>query len=126
MLGRLAGMADVLVVGIDPGAVPGASEESAAEVRAGLERELDRFAAAGISAAQVLVPFDGTAEAAIAAALAERAWDVVVVGGGIRKPEALLPLFEETVNLIRRHAPRAALAFNTSGGDSVEAAQRRL
>lgn len=31
-----------------------------------------------------------------------------------------------TVNLIRRHAPRAAIAFNTSGGDSVEAARRWL
>jgi hypothetical protein len=28
--------------------------------------------------------------------------------------------------LARRHAPQAAIAFNTSGGDSVEAAQRWL
>ncbi|MGC4746782.1 hypothetical protein ACLQ28_14115 [Micromonospora sp. DT201] len=44
--------------------------------------------------------------------------DVVVVGGGIRKTEQLLPLFEQVVNRIRRHAPRAAIAFNTSGGDA--------
>ncbi|GAA4975048.1 hypothetical protein GCM10023205_47300 [Yinghuangia aomiensis] len=49
-----------------------------------------------------------------------------MVGGGVRKTEPLLPLFERIVNLIRRHAPQAAIAFNTSGGDSVEAAQRWL
>jgi hypothetical protein len=58
--------------------------------------------------------------------LTARAWDVVVVGGGIRKPEQLLPFFEQVVNLIRRHAPDAAIAFNSSGGDSVEAALRWL
>ncbi|MFJ3659684.1 hypothetical protein ACIPPM_04365 [Streptomyces sp. NPDC090119] len=51
---------------------------------------------------------------------------VLVVGGGIRKTEQLLPLFEQIVNVVHRHAPRAALAFNTSGGDSVEAALRWL
>ncbi|SDN56966.1 hypothetical protein SAMN04487981_105470 [Streptomyces sp. cf386] len=56
----------------------------------------------------------------------ERPWDVVVVGGGIRKTEQLLPLFERIVNLTHRHAPQAAIAFNTSGGGSVEAAQRWL
>ena len=33
---------------------------------------------------------------------------------------------EQVVNLVRRHAPGAAIAFNTSGGDSVEAAERWL
>ncbi len=51
---------------------------------------------------------------------------MVVVGAGIRGTEQLLPLFELIVNLIHRHAPQAAIAFNTSGTDSVETAQRRL
>lgn len=73
-----------------------------------------------------LIELDESAEPTIVAALSERDWDVVVIGGGIRKPEPLLPLFEQVVNLVRRHAPKAAIAFNTSGGDSVEAAQRWL
>ncbi len=73
-----------------------------------------------------LIALDESAESVIAAALAERDWDVVVIGGGIRKPEPLLPLFEQAVNLVRRHTPKAAIAFNTSGGDSVEAAKRWL
>ena len=73
-----------------------------------------------------LIALDQSAEPAMVAALSEHEWDVVVIGGGIRKPESLLPLFEQVVNLVRRHAPNAAIAFNTSGGDSVEAAERWL
>ncbi|MFC9158113.1 hypothetical protein ACFTT0_24395 [Streptomyces bauhiniae] len=88
--------------------------------------ELSRFGEYGIDAGMALVVFDGSAEATLVAALSERPWDLVVIGGGIRKTEQLLPLFEQIVNLVHRHAPQAAVAFNTSGGDSVEAAQRWL
>ena len=116
-------MSSVLVVGIDPQAIPGMNGES---VRAGLDAELARFATRGIDAAMTLVHLDESAEDSVTAALAQQPWDVVVVGGGIRKPEPLLGLFERIVNLIRCRAPQAAIAFNTSGGDSVEAAQRWL
>jgi 4-aminobutyrate aminotransferase-like enzyme len=46
--------------------------------------------------------------------------------GGDRKADPLVPLLEQVVSLVRRHAPKAAIAFNTSGADSVEAAQRWL
>ncbi|MFB1047342.1 hypothetical protein [Streptomyces chrestomyceticus] len=39
-------------------------------------------------------------------------------------PEPLLPLFEQVMNLVRRHAPKVAIAFNTSGSDSAESAKR--
>jgi hypothetical protein len=117
-------MPSVLVLGIDPRAVPGMGGADA--LSAALDEELARFGEQGIDAAMTLIGFDDLAVPAMMAALTERAWDVVVVGGGIRKPEPLLPLFEQVVNLIRRHAPGAAIAFNTSGGDSVEAARRWL
>ena len=116
-------MAAVLVVGIDPLAVPGPDGPA---IRAALDAELDRFARYGIDAGMTLLALDETFEPALVAALAGRPWDVVVVGGGIRKPAPLLELFETVVNLIRRTAPQAAIAFNSSGGDSVEAARRWL
>ncbi|MEU9162754.1 hypothetical protein AB0D29_21075 [Streptomyces sp. NPDC048424] len=85
-----------------------------------------RFGEHGIDAAMATVAYGGTAEAALVTALTERQCDVVVVGGGIRRTEQLLPLFEQIVNLIRRHAPRAAIAFNAGVGDILEAARRRL
>ncbi|WP_411142096.1 hypothetical protein [Streptomyces sp. x-80] len=116
-------MSSALVVGYDPQAIPGVDGEA---LRAAFDAELVRFGEHGIDAAMTLVVFDESAESVLVASLTERPWDVVVVGGGIRKTEQLLPLFEQIVNLIRRHAPQAAMAFNTSGGDSVEAAQRWL
>ncbi|BDH06517.1 hypothetical protein [Streptomyces seoulensis] len=116
-------MPSALVVGYDPQAIPGID---GAALRASLDAELARFAEHGIDAAMTLVVLDGSAEATLVAALTRQPWDVVVVGGGIRKTEQLLPLFEQIVNLIHRHAPEAAIAFNTSGGDSVEAARRWL
>jgi hypothetical protein len=113
----------VLILGIDPHAAPGVDEDS---VRAGLDAELARFASVGIDAAMTLLDFGESTEDTVTSALTRRRWDVVVVGGGIRKPEPLLDLFEQIVNLIRRRAPQAAIAFNTSGGGSVEAAQRWL
>jgi len=50
----------------------------------------------------------------------------VVIGGGIRKHEPLLELFEKVVNLVRRHAPDAAIAFNSSPEDTADAALRWL
>jgi hypothetical protein len=117
-------MSSVLIIGLDPLAVPGAG---GAAVRAALEQELGQFADHAVEASMLLIALDESAEPAIVAALSGREWDVVVIGGGIRKPEPLLPpFFEQTVNLVRRHAPQAAIAFNTSGGDSVEAAARWL
>ncbi|NDZ81478.1 hypothetical protein G3I19_23700 [Streptomyces sp. SID10853] len=116
-------MSSVLVLGIDPHLVPGIDADA---LRAALDGELARFGALGVDASMALIPFDESAVPTMVAALSGRPWDVVVVGGGLRKPEALLALFEQSVNLIRQHAPQAAIAFNTSGGDSVEAAQRWL
>ncbi|MCX4550088.1 hypothetical protein OG204_16190 [Streptomyces sp. NBC_01387] len=116
-------MTSVLVLGIDPHSVPVPGMDGGV-LRAALDEELARFGEYGVDAVMTLVALDGTAEAVMVAALSARAWDVVVIGGGIRKPEPLLTFFEQVVNLVRRHAPGAALAFNTSGGDSVEAAKR--
>ncbi|WP_172381886.1 hypothetical protein [Streptomyces sp. MNP-20] len=116
-------MSSVLVVGYDPQAIPGVD---AAAVHAVLDAQLDRFAELDVEAAMTVVVYDESAEPTLVASLTARPWDVVVVGGGIRKTEQLLPLFEQIVNLTRRHAPQAAIAFNSNGGDTVEAARRWL
>lgn len=113
----------VLIVGLDPYSIPGIDAETAS---AGLSYGLGRFDGTGLAADQLLVPLDETAESRILDMLAGQDYDCVVVGGGIRKPEPLLEFFEAVVNLIRLHAPGAAIAFNTDGGTSLEAATRVL
>lgn len=119
--GRTAG---VLVLGIDPTSVAGL--DGAEAIRSALEAELVSFSDEGIAVSMTLVRLDESAESAAAAAIGEQPWDVVVIGGGIRKPEPLLEFFEAVVNMVRQHAPQAAIAFNTGGDDSLDAAKRWL
>jgi hypothetical protein len=116
----------VLVIGIDPHAVAHLGIDAVA-VEAALAHGQERFAAAGLDADLCLVGLDpAEAVARIAAQLDARTYGCVVIGGGIRKPAPMLEFFEQVVNLVRRHAPNAAIAFNTTGADSVEAAERWL
>jgi hypothetical protein len=116
----------VLVIGLDPYRVPGPWDP--APVADALAVGMARFADAGVGVESCLFGLDGTddIEAVVTKALDSRPWEVVVVGGGIRKPEDLLDLFERVVNLVRRHAPDAAIAFNTSPRDTFDAAARWL
>ncbi len=116
----------VLVIGIDPNAVAHLGIDVDV-VRAALEHGQTRFAKAGILSDLCLVGLDPvSATKQIANQFAMRSYACVVIGGGIRKPEAMLEFFEQVVNLVRRQAPDAAIAFNTDAANSVEAAQRWL
>lgn len=114
---------DVLVVGFDPRAVPGVDPD-AVETALAVGRE--RLAQHGLNADECLAALDDTFEATVVEQLTRKPYGCVVVGGGLRKPEALLELFERVVNLIRMHAPQAAIAFNSDPTDSAEAALRWL
>ncbi|MEV0155552.1 hypothetical protein AB0H57_17660 [Micromonospora sp. NPDC050686] len=113
----------VLVIGLDPVRIPGWDPEP---VVAAIARGHARFGAYGIEADQCLVAPDEHPEQAIVEALTRHDYACVVVGGGIRKHEPLLGLFEQVINLIRRHAPGAAIAFNSTPEDTADAALRWL
>jgi hypothetical protein len=74
----------------------------------------------------LVVPEEDNAEEAIVEALTGNDYACVVVGGGIRKHEPLLEFFEKVVNLVRQHAPGAAIAFNSRPDDTADAALRWL
>lgn len=123
-------MTRVLLIGIKPEAVdfsdpdlpPGATAE---KIAAGIAATLADMKARGWEAAFCSILADDSAEAQIAACLAER-WDCVVIGGGIRIPSRGLQLFERVVNAVRCGAPGTPIAFNTSPNDSADAAARWL
>ena len=112
----------VLLIGFDPRSVPGVD---AALVETAIAMGDVRLKQHGFDADYCLVAPDVGDEAFIAA-LERKRYDCVVVGGGIRKPEPFLELFERVVNLIRVHAPDAVIAFNTNGENSVDAVLRWL
>jgi hypothetical protein len=87
-----------------------------------------RFAKAGVGVESCLFGLDGSddIEAVVTEALDSRPWEVVVIGGGVRKPEDQLDLFERIINLVHRHAPDSAIAFNSTPADTFDAAARWL
>lgn len=113
----------MLVIGLDPAAIDGWDP---APVQAAIERGRVRFDEQRIAADYCLVDPDGDAEGRIVAALTGAVYACVVIGGGIRGHEPLLPLFERVVNLVRLHQPDAAIAFNSRPDDCADAARRWL
>ncbi|MFG2005075.1 hypothetical protein ACGFNU_38620 [Spirillospora sp. NPDC048911] len=116
-------MARVLVIGLDPAKIEGWDPKPVQEA---LARGQARFDAHGIEADMCLLALDDDPEGTIVAALTGKDYACVVIGGGIRKHEPLLEFFEKAVNLVRRHAPGAAIAFNSGPEDSADAALRWL
>ena len=116
----------MLVIGLDPYRVPGPWDP--APVAAAIAVGMARFADAGIGVESCLVGLDGSDDiaAVVTEALDGRPWEVVVIGGGIREPADQLDLFERIVNLVHRHAPGAAIAFNSTPADTFDAAARWL
>jgi hypothetical protein len=116
----------VLVIVLDPYRVPGPWDLK--PVADAIEISMRALADRGFHAEACLVGLDGSddVEARVTVALQARSWDCVVVGGGIRTPEEQLELFESIINLIRRHAPQAVIAFNRTPRDLADAAGRSL
>ncbi|MET0273279.1 MAG: hypothetical protein ABW360_09835 [Phenylobacterium sp.] len=124
-------MARVLILGQDPdtvdftapGIIPGMTAD---KVRAGLAVARKQLEDAGHTVGECMTDPGETAEATVAAALAAADYDVVVIGAGIRNPPNNLGLLETVINAVHRHAPNAAIAFNTRPDDSAAAAERWL
>jgi hypothetical protein len=125
-VGNTVSNPDVLVIGLDPYRVPGPWDPK--PVANAIEIGMTALADRGFYAEACLLGLDGSddIEARVTVALQARSWDCVVVGGGIRTPEEQLELFESVINLIRRHAPQAAIVFNHTPDDLADAAARGL
>ena len=121
----------VLIIGQDPatvdftepGIIPGMTAE---KVHAGLAAALAQLADKGLKGDLCLTDLGETAEAVVTAKLAAARFDVIVIGAGIRLPPSKLGLLEKVLNAVHRHAPTAAIAFNTRPDDTAEAALRWL
>ena len=114
----------VLVIGLNPYRVPGPWDPK--PVAEGIEVGKTKFVEHGIGAQFCLFGLDGSdnPEQMVAAALQSQPWECVVIGGGVRRAEEQLGLFERVINLVRCHAPDAAIAFNATPSDTYEAAAR--
>lgn len=116
----------VLVIGLEPSLVDFSTmpDMNAEKVRAGLEADQAKLSARGYEAELCLTDLGDTAAEVVTQKLAERPFDCVVIGAGIRTIPAHFLLFEQLVNVIHRAAPGARICFNTKPTDTAEAVQR--
>lgn len=118
MVGETAETADFA----DPAIPPGMTAE---KIRAGIDLAMSDMRGRGWEPVLALVPPDVEAACAqVREALGAGPYDCVVIGGGLRLPRSRVAVFESLVNLVRREAPQAALAFNTSPESTADAAAR--
>jgi len=121
----------VLIIGEDPalidfdaaGLPPGITADS---IQRGLDAARDRLRAAGHITEIMLTGDEALVVDQARAVLAARAWDVIVIGAGLRTLPAMAKKFELLINVLHREAPGARLAFNSSPDDSDTAALRWL
>ncbi|MQY34038.1 hypothetical protein SRB17_20040 [Streptomyces sp. RB17] len=104
----------VLVIGLDPYRVPGPWDPE--PVAKAIEGGLTKFAEHGVGVETCLIGLDGRddVEAAVGNALRAHPWECVTVGGGLRHSDDHVELLEQVINLVRRHAPDAAIAFDST------------
>lgn len=121
----------VLIIGEDPSLINFSSPDapkgmSAEKIMDGLNGSKARLIAAGHSTAILLTRDADTVEAQVSGALRDTAYDVIVVGAGLRLLPPMAEQFERLMNVLHRDAPQAKLAFNSEPGDSDKAAERWL
>jgi hypothetical protein len=119
----------VLVIGLDPALIdfskPGYRPGmDAAKVLAGLKSSEEELTGLGYSAHMCLTDFGETAEAVVQSRLAEKRFDCIVIGAGVRMNPSNLLLFEKLINVVHQHAPQARICFNTLPSDTAAAVQR--
>jgi hypothetical protein len=121
----------VLVIGLDPMLIdfsqPGyAPGMDAAKVLAGLKSSEEELTRLGYSVQMCLTDFGGTAEAIVQGRLAQKPFDCVLIGAGVRANPKNFILFEKLINVVHKHAPQARICFNTLPSDTAAAVQRWL
>lgn len=119
-------MKRVLAIGLDPihADLSQFPEFSAEVVAAYVKQQIDRVREMGFEVVDCLISTDPEGLKQVEAALQSQEFDCVMIGAGLREPLELLLLFENVLNAVHRLAPQAAICFNSSPEDSVEAVQR--
>ena len=107
----------------DPSLPPGFD---AAKINAGIAVAVTKIEERGWQGDTSMITPDAAGIVMLEKALQDKAYDCVVIGGGLRLPPKSLLLFEMVVNAIHRAAPSAKIAFNTHPEDTADAGARQL
>ncbi|KQX69429.1 hypothetical protein [Angustibacter sp. Root456] len=119
----------VLLIGMDPAVIdfspwPG---QDADTLRARIADADAALRAAGLDVTPCLVPADAdAAEEVVRAQAADRAFEVIEIGSGMRTSHEYTAVFERVVNTVVALQPGVPLCFNDSPETTLEAVRRVL
>lgn len=121
----------VLVIGLDPTLIdfsqPGyAPGMNATKVLAGVRSAEDELTRLGYNVETCLTDFGETAAGMVQRQLEQKQFACILIGAGIRVNPSNFILFEQLINVVHEHAPRARLCFNTLPSDTADAVKRWL
>ena len=116
----------VLMVGWHPSVVdyakwPGLTAE---KLELSLKADEKKLNDIGYDASIGFIYSGDTATEQLEKTLKETAYDIVMIGAGVRKDDDHFLLFEKLINVVHELAPDARIAFNTGPTDSDAAVQR--
>lgn len=116
----------VLMVGWHPSVVdfskyPGLTAQ---KLEGALRADEEALNSLGYEASIGFIHGGDTAADQLTETLNKTAFDVVLIGAGVRKDDDHFLVFEKLVNIVHQHAPQAHIVFNTGPTDSVAAVQR--
>lgn len=78
----------------------------------------------GFEAEDLMLKSADTAADDVKAKLATKAYDVVLIGAGVRKDDDSFLTFEKLINALHENAPQAKICFNTNPADTTDAVLR--
>jgi hypothetical protein len=129
----MANKKHILLIGIDPSLIDFSSPEFAAfpglnaeKVEAGIKGSIAELSGLGYETQLCWTDFGQTAASVVQKALQNNSYDGILIGAGIRVPVANFILFEQLINVLHEHGPKAKICFNTNPRDTVASIQRWL
>ena len=99
---------------------------STEKVLAGVKSSEEELTRLGYNVQTCMPDFGETAEAVVRSQLAQKHFDCVLIGAGVRTNPDNFILFEKLVNVVHEHAPRARICFNQVPSDIADAVKRWL
>jgi hypothetical protein len=124
-------MKSFLLIGLDPNGIDYTAPNvpkgmTAKKLFAAVADAQKQFSAQGDRLDNCVIKLDGSAEAPVTAQLASGPYDAVLIGGGLRQPDANIELLERIVDSIQVHAPGTPIGFVALPDGSLDAAARAL
>ncbi len=107
----------------DPAVPSGLNEDLVAE---GIERDVQLMHDRGWEAEHLPIRLDGSLRGDIQKRLADRSFDCIVIGAGVRMTVKHVAELEQVIDAVRHGAPRTPIAFNSSPDSSGDPAARWL